>query len=304
MKVFISWSGPRSRAVAEALNDWLRRVIQAVKPFYSPEIEKGAKWSSEVDEALEGTRFGIICLTPDNLQSPWIHYEAGALSKTKDALIWTFLHGLTPGDVPPPLGKFQHTVAEKPDVLLLLKTINSRLADVGGEPLPDRLLEENFGLFWPSLEEKLKAAEKISPLTKPQAQKSAVERVRDERAILKEILELVRNQERRMLDFEDRLSMIKSPRSKSSLVERAPYNNVDVFIRKEEGTDKQEIERAVDFFKSVLSPPPKKIIVENNLTESLISIDLNRPMNRDELQRLLNLLVAHTGVTINDWLGH
>jgi TIR domain-containing protein len=114
MKIFLSWHGQRSRAIAEALNDWLRRVIQAVKPFYSPDIEKGAKWSSEIDSALEGTRFGIICLTPDNLDSTWIHYEAGALSKTKDALIWTFLHELTAGDVPQPLGKSQHTIAEKP----------------------------------------------------------------------------------------------------------------------------------------------------------------------------------------------
>jgi len=194
MKIFLSWSGLRSRAVAEALNDWLRRVIQAVKPFYSPEIEKGAKWSNEVDDALEGTRFGIICLTPDNLKSPWIHYEAGALSKTKDALIWTFLHGLTPGDVPPPLGKFQHTVAEKGDVLLLLKAVNSRLADVGGEPLQERLLEENFELFWPRLEEKISGAA-AQPVTLQQ--QGHEEAVRDERAILHEILELVRSQERR-----------------------------------------------------------------------------------------------------------
>src|SRR5258708_4089751 len=147
MKIFLSWHGARSRAVAEALNDWLRRVIQAVKPFYSPEIEKGAKWSSEIDSALEGTRFGIICLTPDNLDSTWIHYEAGALSKTKDALIWTFLHELDAGDVPQPLGKFQHTVAEKTDTFQLLRTINERLADVGGEPLNDALLTENFELF-------------------------------------------------------------------------------------------------------------------------------------------------------------
>src|SRR5437764_1352975 len=134
MKVFLSWSGPRSRAIAEALADWLHRVIHAVKPFYSPEIDKGAKWSNEIDNALEGTRFGIICLTADNLNSPWIHYEAGALSKTKDARIWTFLHGLMPGDVPQPLGKFQHTVAERVDVLRLLRSMNQCLAESGEEP--------------------------------------------------------------------------------------------------------------------------------------------------------------------------
>jgi TIR domain len=205
MKIFLSWHGKRSRAIAEALNDWLRRVIQAVKPFYSPEIEKGAKWSGELDTALEGTRFGIICLTPDNLDSTWIHFEAGALSKTKDALIWTFLHELTPGDVPQPLGKFQHTVSEKDDTYRLLKSINGRLAGVGGEPLSDALLRDNFELFWPKLEEKLVAAKGIS-LTKPaQKQPQNPDMTRDERAILNEILELVRDQQRRTT-FEPSLS--------------------------------------------------------------------------------------------------
>lgn len=52
MKVFIVWSGTRSFEIAKALNDWLPRVIQAVKPFFSHEIEKGAKWACEIDAAL------------------------------------------------------------------------------------------------------------------------------------------------------------------------------------------------------------------------------------------------------------
>lgn len=196
MKIFLSWSGPRSRAIAEALNDWLKRVIQAVKPFYSPEIEKGAKWSGEIDAALEGTRFGIICLTPDNLESRWIHYEAGALSKTGDALIWTFLHGIKPGDVPQPLGKFQHTIAEKNDVLMLLNTINKRLADVGGEPIDNAVLSENFELYWPKLGEKLEEAEKLAEQKPESVNHTDIDKSRDEREILLEILELVRSQQR------------------------------------------------------------------------------------------------------------
>jgi TIR domain-containing protein len=209
MKIFLSWHGKRSRAVAEALNDWLRRVIQAVKPFYSPEIEKGAKWSSEIDGALEGTRFGIICLTPDNLDSTWIHYEAGALSKTKDALIWTFLHELTAGDVPQPLGKFQHTIAEKADTFQLLRTINARLAEVGAEPLSDGLLQDNFELFWPKLEERLNIAKTI-PLAKTTRKPGRdLDMPRDDREILNEILELVRNQERRLSALEEQPSSHK-----------------------------------------------------------------------------------------------
>lgn len=196
MKIFLSWSGPRSRVIAEALNDWLKRVIQAVKPFYSSEIEKGAKWSSELDAALEGTRFGIICLTPDNLSSTWIHYEAGALSKTPDALIWTFLHGIEYGDVPQPLGKYQHTIAQKDDVLKLLKTINKRLLDIDGEPIDEAVLAESFEVYWPKLEEKLKAAETMGEPKMQSAHGVVIEKSREEREILLEVLEIVRSQQR------------------------------------------------------------------------------------------------------------
>jgi len=109
MKIFISWSERQSKEIARALSEWLRLVIQAVEPFYSPEIEKGTKWSNELDGALEGTHFGIVCLTSDNCKSTWIHFEAGALSKTGNARIWTFLCGLKPSDVPPPLSKFPYS---------------------------------------------------------------------------------------------------------------------------------------------------------------------------------------------------
>jgi hypothetical protein len=73
MKVFISWSGARSKAIAEILRQWLPGVIQAVKPYYSPDdISKGARWSSEIGKELEAARVGLICLTRENLEAPWI----------------------------------------------------------------------------------------------------------------------------------------------------------------------------------------------------------------------------------------
>lgn len=199
MKIFVSWSGTSSRMVAEALSDWLQRVIQAVKPFYSPHIDKGAKWSNEIDGALEDTRFGIICLTPDNLKSTWIHYEAGALSKTKDASIWTFLLSLKPSDVKQPLGRFQHTLAEKADVLKLLKSINTKLVEVGIDSLKEVLLEEIFEESWPKLESKLqKACEEIS-VSETSTNDSSAQNIRNEGDKLDEILEILRNQQRREL---------------------------------------------------------------------------------------------------------
>jgi TIR domain len=82
MKIFISWSGDRSRLIAEALRDWLRLVIPRSEPWLSKDdIRKGTRWSTELATILEQAQFGIICLTPDNIDRPWILFEAGALSK-------------------------------------------------------------------------------------------------------------------------------------------------------------------------------------------------------------------------------
>lgn len=303
MKVFLSWSGPRSRAIAEALNDWLRRVIQAVRPFYSPEIEKGAKWSSEVDEALEGTRFGVICLTPDNLTSPWIHYEAGALAKTKDALIWTFLHGLAPADVPPPLGKFQHTVAEKGDVLLLLKTINGRLAEVGGEPLQDRLLEDNFELFWPMLEIKLKEAESKSAADPALKRGGTAENVRGEGAKLDEILELVRNQERRLGLVEESLTTSQALGRSNVLNNPERYYAVKVMVKSDE--DEEAIAKKVAMLFSRYSEVEVSDVTINNTPRGTqVNVRFYLPILKRELETLVDVVSEKAGYVIGEWKAY
>lgn len=56
--------------------------IAVCKTYFTPDdIEKGAKWSTEVLKELEESEIGILCLTRDNLDKPWILFEAGALSK-------------------------------------------------------------------------------------------------------------------------------------------------------------------------------------------------------------------------------
>ncbi len=82
MDVFLSFSGERSKQVAFALKEWLPVVLgDEVKPWLSKEIDAGERWSHEVAQRLQETNFGIICLTKDNLDARWIHFEAGALSK-------------------------------------------------------------------------------------------------------------------------------------------------------------------------------------------------------------------------------
>src|SRR5438270_2531629 len=152
MDVFISWSGERSRTAAEALRGWLPKIINAIKPWLSSaDIDKGARWSTDVASRLEAAKAGIICLTPSNVHSDWILFEAGALSKTlQNTFVCPFLIGLEPSDVKPPLAQFQATRAEKKDVLKLLKTLNNALNDTA---LPEAHIEEAFEVWWPKLDQ-------------------------------------------------------------------------------------------------------------------------------------------------------
>ena len=81
-KVFISWGGELSKRLAEEVRNWLPSVLQFVKPYFTPDdIEKGSRWESNIANELETSNVGIICLTKDNINRPWILFEAGALSK-------------------------------------------------------------------------------------------------------------------------------------------------------------------------------------------------------------------------------
>src|SRR5436853_3724101 len=141
-KVFLTWSGERSNAVARALRYWLPLVIQNLDPWMSEsDVDKGARWRTEIAAQLQETKIGIICLTPENLQEPWINFEAGALSKLSTSHACTYLFDLSPGQVSEPLGQFQATKAEREDTKQLLQTINKILGETG---LSDKQLEASF----------------------------------------------------------------------------------------------------------------------------------------------------------------
>src|SRR5437762_1129196 len=154
MKVFISWSGERSRQLAQAVHAWLPTVIQAAEPWMSKsDLNKGARWGTELALELQHTRVGILCLTPDNIQSPWLLFEAGALSKTlPDTFVCPLLCYLEPSDIVGPLAQFQATIAEKDDLRNLARTINGAQEN---DALSVDRLEKAFELAWPDFEAQL-----------------------------------------------------------------------------------------------------------------------------------------------------
>ncbi len=182
MKIYFAWSGDRSLEIATALGNWISQVIQAVEPWISKEMDKGARWQEEIGSHLEEVKVGIVCLTPENLLSPWINFEAGAISKMKDSYVCTFLLNLAPNDVHQPLSQFQHTRSEKEDIRRLLQTVNKLVGTFKEKALNERNFEEVFDTFWPRLEEQLKV---ISART-------ATPPAREQKEILDEILTVVR----------------------------------------------------------------------------------------------------------------
>lgn len=183
-KVFISWSGDLSNKLADAVREWLPGVLQFVKPYFTPsDIEKGAKWSSDISGELEKSDIGIICLTKDNLLQPWILFEAGSLSKNLDnSKVCTLLFEVDSTDLTGPLTTFQTTKFEKNDFKKLVKTINN----IGGESkLDDAVLNQVFNMWWHKLETK------INDILSSHKTQDETEN-RSERDILEEILELSR----------------------------------------------------------------------------------------------------------------
>jgi len=186
MKVFISWSGERSHAVAKALHEELACLMNEVEPFISSvDIEKGTAWFPHISNELANSDFGIICLTPENIESRWVHFEAGALAcKFSNKKVAPLLIELEESQLRPPLSQLNFTRFKKDDVLKLMSAINANLK----KPLGDENLKKSFERWWLPFEAKVaEALKQFRLISAMQPEK------RDDREILEEILSLVRS---------------------------------------------------------------------------------------------------------------
>jgi len=157
------------------------------------DLDKGAKWRQIISGELRDSDFGIVCLTPENLESPWLLFEAGALSKKEDSHVCTYLFDVQNESVKDPLSQFQHTLADEKETFDLLKTMNRTL---GSKGLGENHLQETFQVWWPKLKKKL---EEVPP---PGPKEVSTER--SERDMISEILTRGREMERLMKPTTDR----------------------------------------------------------------------------------------------------
>ena len=194
MKVFLSWSGTRSHKVALVFRDWLPSVIQEIAPYVSSEdIDKGARWSTDIAGELSDSTFGILCVTRDNINAPWLNFEAGALSKTMDkAFVSPFLFDIKRSEVDGPILQFQSTIFEKEDLQKLVTTLNK--ACDKDSVTADRL-NKAFEVWFPTLNDELMKLRELEPSTEDGEDVVEIESPKAQE-ILEEILELSRSNQK------------------------------------------------------------------------------------------------------------
>lgn len=193
MKVFLSWSGELSHKTAIIFRDWLPSVIQSIVPYVSSEdIDKGARWSTDIAKELENSTFGILCVTKENVHAPWLTFEAGALSKTMEkAAVSPFLFDIKRSEVSGPILQFQSTIFEREDLKKLVYSLNRAC---GTETLSDERLEKAFSVWYPTLEEQLNNLLSSKPQIPAVDQEN--EPIDSSSEILEEILDLTRNNQK------------------------------------------------------------------------------------------------------------
>lgn len=177
MKVFISWSGDTSRAIARQIQDWLGIVVQKADFWISQrDISPGERWALVLSNALEHCNIAIICVTQENKNSPWIHFEAGAIARPVDGKVIPLLFDITASELDGPLSQFQSVSLDQSGMEKLVGILHENT----GTELEINQREKLFSVMWPTLREQ------VDNIVKSQQQGGIIEHSAD---VVDEIIE-------------------------------------------------------------------------------------------------------------------
>jgi hypothetical protein len=149
MRLFLAWSGGRSYELARALAWCIREVLpkESVNYFLSSDIEPGTPWFDALDRGLKESDAVLLCITRDNVRSPWMHFEVGSrLGADEHSRVFTYLLDAKPDELTDPLRKYQAVDSTKGGTLFLLEALRVT---------PRGSLDVEFERCWPELERKI-----------------------------------------------------------------------------------------------------------------------------------------------------
>lgn len=172
--------------VGKVWRDLLVEIFDNVLPFMSDkDIAAGTRNLPTIANELNGSRFGIVIVTQENLHSQWLNYEVGALSKdVTDPTLRvapSLVDFASEADATGPLSQFQATLLSESGVAEILEQIGKAVgSDIA-------IVQKRFGRAWDD-EFKRRFEEAKSPLSQPTSNSR-----REQEAVLDEILTLVRD---------------------------------------------------------------------------------------------------------------
>lgn len=125
-EVFISWSGEQSRGIARILKRSIREIVPKATIFMADRYTGvGSRWNIAIAEHLDRSDIGIFVVTPANLRSRWLNFEAGAIAKRlKRAQVIPLLVGIENRELTGPLAEFQGLEWSGPSFHRMMKVIN------------------------------------------------------------------------------------------------------------------------------------------------------------------------------------
>ena len=158
MKVFVSFSGEKSKRTADALVEFLPKILPTISfVLADTDIAIGERWQQSLERQTDGLNFAILCVSHDNVEKPWLMYEAGQLSRKTPRLV-PYLLNVDPADLKGPLAHLSAVLADKGGTRHLLSIMN----DESEEVLPNDVLNRDFESYWPEIKSCLDSARKLS----------------------------------------------------------------------------------------------------------------------------------------------
>lgn len=152
--VFISWSQPVSGAIAKCLKPFLEDVLAPAAVFASQAMEGGTRWGLEIPQWLEACNAGLVLVTRENAHAPWLHFEAGALSKQfEGSRVVPLLCGASIGDIQgTPLSLFQAKPFDHDNLVSVCVAFGLTFT------ISEEVVRRRFERNWPELEKAVSSA--------------------------------------------------------------------------------------------------------------------------------------------------